>query len=128
MSKASLEALARRFFDAYGAGDLDAVRSSLAPDAVTYITNAQGGADRVEGRDGFMERLPDTSEVVWSTAITQVLAVDDERVLTMVEVKAQREGKKLHNHAAFLARVADDQIQELWMVEAEPAYSDAFWS
>jgi ketosteroid isomerase-like protein len=128
MSHAELESLARSFFGAYGEGDLDRVRSLLADDAVTYITNAEGGVDRVEGAGGFMARLPDTSEAEWSTAITQVVAVDDERVMTMIEVKAERRGKTLHNHAAFLARVADGRIAELWMVEALPAYSDEFWS
>mgnify|MGYP003598380111 CR=1 FL=1 len=40
----------------------------------------------------------------------------------------ERHGKDLHNFPAFLARVADRQIAELWMVEARPAYSDEFWS
>jgi hypothetical protein len=35
---------------------------------------------------------------------------------------------ELHNYAAFLARVADGRVVELWMVEAQPAYSDEFWS
>ena len=123
-----LEALARRFFDSYREGDLEAVRAALADDVVTYVTNAEGGADRVEGADGFMARLPDTSEAELETRITQVLAIDDERVMTMIEVRAERRGKTLHNFAAFLTRVADGRIAELWMVDAKPAYSDEFWS
>lgn len=125
---ADLEEVARQFFGAYSAGDLEAVRSALAEDVVTCITNADAGVDRVQGPDGFMARLPDTSEADLSTAITQVLAIDDERVMTMIEVKAERRGKTLHNFAAFLARVADGKIAELWMVDAKPAYSDEFWS
>lgn len=37
-------------------------------------------------------------------------------------------GKTKHNHAAYLSRVQDGQVTELWMVEALPAYSDEFWS
>ena len=45
----------------------------------------------------------------------------------MVEIRAERKQRSLHNFAAFLATVADDRITELWMVEALPAYSDQFW-
>jgi len=123
-----LETLARRFFRAYGDGDLDAMRSLLAEDAVTHITNAEAAVDRVEGREGFMSRLPDLEGAELSTAITQVVPIDDQRVMTMIEVRASRRGRELHNFAAFLARVRDGEIAELWMVDAKPAYSDEFWS
>ncbi len=104
------------------------MRSLLAEDAVVYVTNAEGGVDRVEGRDQAMARLPDLTGAEWSTGITQVAVVDEELVLTMIEVKARRKGRELHNFAAFLARVPGNQISDLWMVEAQPAYSDEFWS
>jgi hypothetical protein len=95
---------------------------------VAYVTNAEAGVDRVEGREQFMARLPDLAGAELSTAITQLVAVDDERVLTMIEVKARRKGRELHNFAGFLARVPRDRISELWMVDAKPAYSEEFWS
>jgi ketosteroid isomerase-like protein len=120
--------IARRLFTAYGEGDLDTLRTLLADDLVSHITNAEGGADRVEGADGFMARLPDTSEAQLSTSVTQVVAIDEWRAMTMVEVRAERRGKTLHNFAAFLTRAAGGRIAELWMVDARPAYSDEFWS
>ena len=48
--------------------------------------------------------------------------------MTMVAIRATRRGLDLHNHAAFLTRVVDGRVAELWMIEAEPAYSDEFWS
>lgn len=128
VSAQELERLARDFFGAYGKGDLDTVRSLLAEDAVTFVTNADGGVDRVEGREGFMARLPDLADAELSTGITQVVAIDEQRVMTMIEVKAERGGRALHNFAAFLARVEGGEIAELWMVDAKPAYSDEFWS
>jgi ketosteroid isomerase-like protein len=128
MEKDDLEGLARGFFEAYGAGDMDRVRAALAEDVVSWITNAEGGADRVDGRDAYMARLPDTSEAELKTSVTQVLAIDDELVMTMIEIVASRHDRDLHNFAAFLARIRNARIQELWMVEARPAYSDEFWS
>ena len=123
-----LETLARRFFGAYGDGDLETLRSLLAEDAVTHVTNAEAGVDRVVGREAFMARLPDLEGAELSTAITQVVPIDEQRVMTMIEVRASRQGRELHNFAAFLARVRDGEIAELWMVDATPAYSDEFWS
>ena len=54
--------------------------------------------------------------------------VDDGTVLAMVEVQAAKSGRTLHNFAAHLLHVANDQITEWWMVEAKPAESDRFWS
>jgi ketosteroid isomerase-like protein len=91
--RVDLERLVGRFFGAYGEGDLETMSSLLAPDVVAYVTNAEAGVDRVEGREQFMARLPDLAGAELSTAITQLVAVDDERVLTMIEVKARRKGR-----------------------------------
>lgn len=123
-----LEDFARRFFESHARGDRDAAAAMLAPDVEAYITNADAGIDAVRGRDEYMERVPDLQAAGGSVDTTQVVAVDDERVLTMVEIRAQRGERTLHNFAAFLARVLSEQIVDLWMVDAKPAYSDEFWS
>jgi len=128
MPTGGLSRLARHFFDAYGNGDFAAVRSVLADDLVAYVTNANGGVDLVEGRDGYMERLPDLRAARGRLGITQVVEIDSEQVLTMIEIRASRKGRDLHNFASFLARIRDGRITHLWMVEALPAHSEEFWS
>ena len=118
----------RNMVTAFGAGDRAAMRELLADDIVAYVTNASGSVDRVEGAEAYIARVPDVTGAEYSTEVTQVVSVAHGQVLGMVEIKAAREGRTLHNHAAFLARVADERITELWMVEALPAYSDEFWS
>jgi hypothetical protein len=110
VSSDHLERLARDLFESYGGGDLETMRSLLAEDLTAYITNADAGVDRVEGRDNFLSRLPDLAGAELSTAITQIVGIDEERVMTMIEIKAERQGRTLHNFAA------------------KPAYSDEFWS
>ena len=47
----------------------------------------------------------------------------------MVEVRARRRGDKtLHNFAAHLLRIVDGRVVEMFMVDAKPAESDAFWA
>jgi ketosteroid isomerase-like protein len=123
-----LPALAARLFGAYGEGDLGTVQSLLADDLIAYVTNAEAGTDEVRGADEYMKRLPDLKAAGGSATVTQILPIDDERVLTMVEIRAEREGRQLHNFAAFLAQVHDGRIARLWMVDALPADSDEFWS
>ena len=123
-----LEDLVRGFFGAYGRGDRASAAALLADDVVSYVTNADAGVDVVRGRDEYMRRVPDLRSADGSLEITQVVAIDDERVLTMVEIRARRAEMELHNFAAFLARVRGGRIAELWMVDARPEYSDRFWA
>jgi ketosteroid isomerase-like protein len=123
------EGLARRFFGAFGSDDsTEVMRAAMTEDAVSWITNAEGGSDRVEGREGWIARVPSPEGAEGRVDVVQVVRVDDDHMLTMIEVRAARKGRTLHNFAAFLARVQDDRIAELWMVDAKPAESDAFWS
>jgi ketosteroid isomerase-like protein len=120
--------LARRLFEAYADGDRDTIRAVLADDLTAYVTNADAGVDEVRGVDEYMERLPDLHAAGGRLRVTQVLPVDAERVMTMLEIRAERGGRELHNFAAFLAQVSDGRVTRLWMVDALPAYSDEFWS
>lgn len=123
-----LEDRARGFFDAYGAGDLDAVRAAFDDDLVSYVTNAAGSADAVHGADAYVERLPNLGAAAGTVAVTQALEVGDRRVLAMVEIRAERNGRTLHNHAGFLLEFSEAGISRMWMVDALPEYSAEFWS
>ena len=119
----------RSMITAFGAGDRDGMGSYLAESLVAYITNGDGGVDEVRGASAYLERVPTGDDATYSAAVTQVVSVSPAQVLAMVEIKAERKGRTLHNHAGFLARFDDDaRIDELWMVDALPAYSDEFWS
>jgi ketosteroid isomerase-like protein len=103
--------LARELFEAYGRSDLAAVGATLADDLVAYVTSSDGDVDVVEGRDRYLERLPDLRAASGRLDVTQVVEIDPERVLTMVEIHARRKDRDLHNVAAFLARVEDGRVR-----------------
>lgn len=122
-------ATVRRMIEAAAAGDAEALAAVVAPDVTASITNAAGGADRVRGREAFLARLSDPGSAdEFALTITQVASVDAHLVLVMVEIRARRGGRSLHNHAAFLVRVDRRAVTDLWMVEALPADSAEFWS
>jgi hypothetical protein len=122
------EATFRSMITAYAAGDLETMKRALAESLVAYVTDADGGVDEVRGRDAYMARVPG-GDAEYAAAVTQVVSVSPTQVLAMVEIEASRKGRTLHNHAGFLARFdADGRVDELWMVDALPAYSDEFWA
>ena len=46
----------------------------------------------------------------------------------MIEIRAERDGRALHNHAGFLLELGGTGISRMWMVDALPEYSAEFWS
>ncbi len=126
-----MAALARRLLEAFSAADFEGMRATLDEDLVAYITNSQGGLDRVDGREEYLSRVEtmDLPSARFSVDLTQApVTVDSDQLLVMVEIRAQRGGRSLHNFAAHLLRIADGRITEWRMVEAKPAESDEFWS
>ncbi|HEX6229822.1 MAG TPA: nuclear transport factor 2 family protein [Solirubrobacterales bacterium] len=131
MESSGPTAVAGRFIAAFSAADFDAMRAMLSEDLVAYVTDAEGEMDRVEGRDAYLDRVEamDLPSARFSVELTQPpVPVGGDQALVMVEVRAERGGRSLHNFAAHLLRVVDGLIAEWWMVDAKPAESDAFWS
>jgi hypothetical protein len=103
------------------------MRVVLADDLTASVTNAEGGIDQVAGGGAYPERLLALNTPPLSATVTQSVTVAPDRAPVMVEIRAERKGNRLHNFAAFLGAIRDDQVSELWKVEALPAYSDEFW-
>jgi ketosteroid isomerase-like protein len=103
----------------------------LAPDVVSHIANADGGTDRIEGADpilaGVLAMDPVTAGLDMRLTQSPVV-VEADGVMVMVEVRAARKGRTLHNYAGHLLRLAGGRIVEWHMVDAKPAESAAFWS
>jgi len=126
-----ITAVATRFLGAFSDADFETMRSLLAPDLSAWVTNASGGADRLDGRDEYLARIEamDLPSARFSVELTQPpVAVGSDHVLVMVEVRAERGGRTLHNFAAHLLRIAGGTVREWWMTEAKPAESDRFWA
>ena len=117
----------RGLIEAFASHDEEGMRAALAEDMTAYVTNAEGGVDPVHGRETYLPRLLALKAPELSVTVTQSVTVSSDQAMVMVEIRAEREGRSLHNFSAFLGRIRADQVSELWMVEALPAYSDEFW-
>jgi ketosteroid isomerase-like protein len=131
MDANAMRAVVERFLSAFNAADLAGMRSVLDDELVAYTTNATGGETRVDGADNYVGAISamDLPAADFTVAMTQQpVLVDNDRVLIMVEVRARRGTRRLHNFAAHLVQVREGRITQMRMVEAKPADSDAFWS
>jgi hypothetical protein len=95
------------------------------------VTNADGEANRVTGRDEYLNLVAamDLPGAKYRVTLTQSpVAIDEHLILLMVEIRAERDGRQLHNFAAHVLRVEKDRVSEWRMADAKPAESDQFWS
>ncbi|MEM9516695.1 MAG: nuclear transport factor 2 family protein [Actinomycetota bacterium] len=119
----------RRFVAAAEAGDGPTMHSLMSDDFVGYVTTADAGV-RTASREEYIASIDamDVASAGLQLDIPNVVATAPDQVLAMIEVHAARNGRTLHNFTGQLATMRDGCIVELWMVEALPAESDAFWS
>jgi ketosteroid isomerase-like protein len=129
MSADDAKAAVTSFLRAFEKGDLRALEGLLTEDFVGHITTADAGMRQVD-RGGYVSgvRSMDVRSADLRLAVPNMVEVEPGRVLVMVEVHAQRGRSVLHNFSGQLATVTGGKLSELWMVEALPAESDAFWS
>jgi hypothetical protein len=70
--------------------------------------------------------MPDDERQSVIRAFVDAFARND--LPAMRQLLAERRGRSLHNFSGQLVTVESGVITELWMVDALPAESDAFWS
>jgi hypothetical protein len=101
----STAALIDCFLESFNRGDLGAMRSALAGDAVAFVTGPDGNSVRLEGADMYIAALGamDLTNADYSVELTQApMFVGADQALIMTETRARRGGKTLHNFAAHL--------------------------
>jgi hypothetical protein len=130
MPGGSPEAFVHRFVRALESSDMATVRASLHPEVRAHVTNAEGGTDLVEGAEALGRRFPYFASMADSfrAIVTQVHDMDARTVLFMVEIRAERLGRSLHNFAGIFLRLsASGAVTEYRMVVARAAESARFW-
>ena len=123
--------VATRLLRAFNDGDLGRMRELMDPAMVAWVTDASGASEVVTGADAYLDRIAamDLPAVRYRVGPTQSpVAIEDDLVLLMVEVHAEREDRRLDNFAAHVLRVADGRVTEWRMADAKPAESDRFWA
>ena len=123
--------VATQLLAAFNDGDVDRMRGLLDPALEAWATDADGVDQPVTGADAYIERIAAMNLPAVSYHVTPTqspVLLEDDLVLVMVEVRAERDDRRLHNFAAHVLRVRDDRVTEWRMADAKPAESDRFWA
>jgi ketosteroid isomerase-like protein len=116
---------------AFNDGDLDRMRELMDPGLVAWVTDGAGEPQPVAGADAYLGRIAAMNLPAVSYRVTPTqdpVSLENDLILLMVEVTAERDGRRLHNFAAHVLRLRDGLVTEWRMADAKPAESDRFWS
>ena len=129
MTDTQPDTVVQSFINAFDAADLDGIAGCLSENLVAEVPQKDDSTIELHGRAAYMANIEalDIPTIRPSAKVTQIARVGLDQVLVMVEIRAKRKGRVLHNHAAYLMTVAEGRIARIWMVEALPEESDSFW-
>jgi ketosteroid isomerase-like protein len=121
--------LFRRGYAAFGAGDLDTVRSLLAGDVVWHnpgTSHLAGDYTGVEATIGLFLKLFEESGGTFKLEVHDVLANDDHAV-ALVTASASKGDASFTSRAAHIVHIKDGKLTESWFFGEDQAAADAFW-
>lgn len=124
------EDLMRAGYEAFGRGDLDAVRETFAEDILWHAPGRSPMAGDYEGIDAVFEQFGKIFEMTNGTfnlEIHDVLA-NDEHVVVLLTARAEREGKQLDDKSVQIWHVKDGKATEQWLHSGDQYANDEFWS
>ncbi|GAA1920680.1 hypothetical protein GCM10009775_11520 [Microbacterium aoyamense] len=127
-----MEQIAERFIAAFNAGDFAGLRALLDDGLTAFVTTDDGQESQLQGGDAYVDSLRQmltSAPVEYEISLTQrPVAIDDHQVLIMIEVRAARRGRTLHNYSSQLFTIERGVITTIRMTDAKPAESSEFWS
>jgi uncharacterized protein len=124
------EDLLRKGFDAFGKGDLDALRGLFADDIVWHVGgNSQLSGD-YKGQGEVMGWLGKNAELSGGSLRVEPhdILANDEHGVALITVSAQREGKSLNDNAVQVVHISGGRITESWLHPGDQQAVDEFWS
>jgi ketosteroid isomerase-like protein len=121
----------RDLFRAFHERDLEAVRASLAEDAVWHFPGRDGRlAGSHRGHDGIFSFLLSVATLTEDTFHLDLIDVvaNDERAVALFRGHGRREGRELDNPTCLVIRMRDGQAVEIHEYVWNLFEVDRFWS
>lgn len=120
--------IARQAYDAFGTGNMPALRELLSPETVWHINDVKplnGDYNGVEEVFRFLGGLMEASQGTFAIEVQEVMG-NDSHAAALIHETAQRDGKSLSSPAVHVMRMSNDKVVELWASTTDPA-NEAFW-
>jgi ketosteroid isomerase-like protein len=125
--------IGERFYRAFLAADVAALAEVVAPNAVLVVplqTALSGSHRGPEGIAALRERIADLTDGTWRPLRDESfdVALSQWHAVVMDRFLAERDGRQLDSHEAFVLAVEDDRIVRLFHYLHDPDGFAAFWS
>lgn len=120
----------RKLYDAFAVADLETIQQSLHDDAVLHVAGTGPIAGVYKGKDevlGLLGELVSRSEGTFKAVIHDVLA-NDEHVVALSKVTAQRADRTLDDRGVEVFHVQDGKITEAFFTGVDIADFHEFFS
>ena len=125
------EDLVREGYAAFGRGDVEALQSQFfAPDIRWHFPGQSPFAGDYSGLAevlGWLGRSAEASGGTLRVGLHDVIG-NDEHVVALVNVRAERDGKTLDDNTVQVFHVRDGKANEVWTYPADVRAEDEFWS
>lgn len=125
------EDLVREGYAAFGRGDVETLQSQFfAPDIRWHFPGKSPFAGDYSGLAEVLGWLGRSAEVSGGTLRTELHDVigNDDHVVALVNVRAEREGKTLDDNTVQVFHIRDGKAAEVWTYPTDVRAEDEFWS
>lgn len=124
------EDLMRKGYEAFGSGDLNAVRELFADDIVWHVAGKSPLAGDYKGQDEVLGFLAKTMEMTGGTFRIEVhdILANDEHGIALATARAEREGKQLDSNSVQVVHIRGGKLTESWFHPEDLYANDEFWS
>jgi uncharacterized protein len=125
------EDLVREGYAAFGSGDIEALQNRFFDPAIRWHFPGRspfsGHYTGTAGVLGWLGRSFEASGGTLSIELHDVIG-NDQHVVALTTVRAQREGKQLSDNTVQIFHIRDGKATEVWTHPADQYASDQFWS
>ncbi|MGH2740327.1 MAG: nuclear transport factor 2 family protein [Actinomycetota bacterium] len=107
----------RKAYDAFNAGDLDALGELFADDIVFHSPGTSAISGDFRGKDAVFGHFGQVDELTGNTLRAELhdVLANDEHVVALHTDRGEREGKGSYdNKAGVVAHIRDGKIAEVW--------------
>lgn len=122
-------ALLRRGYEAFAAGDMEALAQIFSPDVLWHATGRNqfsGDYKGIEDTLAYFGKLVETAGGNFSADVHDVVA-NDTHAIGLHHDSAEKDGKKLDTNEVLVFHVKDGKITEAWELYTDPYHYDEFW-
>jgi uncharacterized protein len=123
------EDLARRGYEAFANGDMQTLNELFADDIVWHSPGRNPLSGDFKGKDQVFQLFARLAEVTGGTFRQELhdVMANDEHVVALAEVTAQREGKSFHDRSVNLFHISDGKVTEFWLYPGDQYAADEFF-